>query len=84
MINKIRKGGLLKAVPNNASVDNKNGTKVDVPSLKINLTLDLTGDRVIVVNYLILFGSRAPPSKNHSGARYNRLWFYLSRRVRDR
>lgn len=74
---------VLSAVENE-----KNVTKVDVkycvPSINLNLTVDSKGDRVIVVNTLIQFGSRALPSENPLGARYNKLWFYLSRRVRDR
>lgn len=83
----INKRGELQKVL--SAVENeKNFTKVDVkycvPSINLNLTVDSKGDRVIVVNTLIQIGSRAPPSENPSGARYNKLWFYLSRRVRDR
>ncbi|KAK6633362.1 hypothetical protein RUM44_003964 [Polyplax serrata] len=50
-------------------------SRVDVSSVNL---------KVIVVNKLIIPGSRAVPSENPSGARYNKFWFYLSRRVRDR
>lgn len=63
-------------------------TKVDVkncaPSLNLKLTAFQPGGTVIAVRSLTEFGSGAAPSENPSGAKFNKLSFYLSRRVRDR